>query len=103
VPLPDATPRLLSRALDYLDVGVAFETRNYKPDSPPDDILSQRVFFGATLNLQHVLDRALERRTGNAARRTHQIGRSVLEVLSPPYTILPVVDASRTGGRSGDQ
>jgi hypothetical protein len=49
------------------------------------------------VNLQHLLDRALGENRGRSGRIGGRIGHSVLEVLSPPYTILPVVSGSRTG------
>ena len=88
--------------LDYIDLGMAFETRNYKPDAPPDDIMSQKLFLGVTLNLQQVLEAALGDRTSGVARRTHQIGHATFEVLAPPFSILPLASGRRTGGRSGD-
>ncbi len=102
IPLPSATPPVIESALDYLDVGVALATRNYKPDAPDDEIMSQTLFLGATLNLQHLLDETLGGRPGAAARGTRRVGRAVFEYLAPPYSIVPVVGGRRYGGRSGD-
>lgn len=80
----------------YVDVAVGFETRNYKPDPVgphPDE--RQKLFFAVALNLQGVIDDALEGRSGGAARIGRKIGHGVFELLSPPFTALPVVDASR--------
>jgi hypothetical protein len=77
-------------ALSYLDVGVAFETRKYKPDAPPDAVPTQELFFGVTLDLQKLSDRALRKQ-----RIPRKMAHGVLEVLSPPYTIVPVVGQSR--------
>ena len=98
VPRPAATPRWLGRALDYVDVGVGFRATKYKPD-PPDDppyIRRQRVFLGATIDLQRVVDRALGGRRSHAARVTRTIGHGLLELLSPPASLVPIVQASRS-------
>lgn len=91
LPRPRATPRWVALALDYVDLGLAFETRKYKPDAPPDAVPTQTLYLGATINLQRVLDRALGRR----APGVRGVGNAILEVLAPPYTIAPVVGVRR--------
>ncbi len=95
VPRPRSTPRAVATALDYLDLGVAFEARKFKPDAPPDAIPTQKLFVGVTVNLQRVFDRALTGQRGRGARVGRQVAHGVFEVMSPPYTILPVAAASR--------
>jgi hypothetical protein len=101
VPRPAGTPRWLGRALDYIDVGVGFQATKYKPDPPdgPDDppyVRRQRLFLGATIDLQRVVDRALAGRRSRAARVTRKIGHGLLEMLSPPFSIVPLVETSRS-------
>lgn len=95
VPLPKATPAWLADGLAYLDVGIGFETRRYKPDAPPEAVPTQRVFVGVTLDLQHVLARTLGGRTSRLARTTRSVGTNLFEVLAPPFSILPVVGSTR--------
>lgn len=83
-------PQPLATALTYLDVGVAFETRKYKPDARPGSVATQELFLGVTLDLQRMSDRALRRQ-----RIPRKVMHGVLEVFSPPYTIVPVVSQSR--------
>lgn len=96
VPRPKATPRWASQVLDYVDVGVGFEARRYKPDAPPEAIPTQRIFLGVTVNLQRVIDRALDGRPSRAARATRAVSHHVLEYLAPPFSIVPVLDAQRS-------
>ena len=91
VPGVDRAPRPVATALSYLDVGVAFESRKYKPDAPPGSVATQEVFLGVTLDLQKLSDRALREH-----RTSRKIAHGVLEVMSPPYTIVPVVSQSRS-------
>lgn len=95
VPLPRATPAWLAAGLAYVDVGVGFATRKYKPDAPPEAIPTQHVFVGLTVDLQHVLARTLGGRRSRAARAARAIGTNLFEVLAPPFSILPVVGPTR--------
>jgi hypothetical protein len=78
------------QVLSYLDVGLAFESRKYKPDAPPGTVPTQEVFLGVTLDLQKLSDRALRKQ-----RIPRKMLHGVLEVLSPPYTIAPVLGQKR--------
>lgn len=90
---PAATPRPVAAALEYLDVGVAFATRRYKPDAPPDAAApTQHLYLGIALDVQRVANRLLAPRSTTGRKVAH----GVLEVLTPPYTILPVAGASRS-------
>ncbi len=91
LPWPASTPPVVASALDYLDVGVGFTSRRYKPDAVPTAIPRQRLFVGVAIDLQRVLDRLLERRS----RTGRKVAHGILEVLAPPYSILPVVGTSR--------
>ena len=92
LPRAKAAPKPLATALSYLDVGVAFETRRYKPDAAPDAAMpTQELFVGVTLDLQRLSDRALRKN-----RVPRKIAHGVLEVMSPPYTIVPVASTMRT-------
>jgi hypothetical protein len=91
LPKVRSAPKPFATALEYLDLGVAFETRRYKPDAPPEAIPTQQLFLGATIDLQRVMDRALRKQ-----RITRKVTHGVLEVMSPPYTIVPVVGARRS-------
>lgn len=84
-------PAPLGTALSYLDVGVAFESRKYKPDAPPEAVPTQEVFLGVTLDLQRLSDRALRKQ-----RIPRKLAHGVLEVMSPPYTIVPVASSMRS-------
>ncbi|MEZ4401501.1 MAG: DUF2279 domain-containing protein [Kofleriaceae bacterium] len=95
LPRPAATPRWAATALDYLDLGVGFESRKYKPDAPPEAVPRQHLFLGATVNLQRVLDRTLGRSRRRGLRTTARVGHAVLEHLAPPFSIVPVLGASR--------
>ena len=95
VPLPRATPAWLATGLAYVDVGVGFESRKYKPDAVPEAVPTQRVFVGVTLDLQHVLTRALAGRRSRLARATRAMGVNVFEVLAPPFSIVPVAGPTR--------
>ena len=94
--LPARRPRWTA-PLDFVDVGVGFQATKYKPDPPeqPPYVRRQELFVGVALDVQHLLDRALAGR-GGAARTTRAIGHGLFEVLSPPFTILPVVGAERS-------
>jgi hypothetical protein len=84
--------------LRFVDLSVGFESRGYKPDPPdgePED-RSQRAFVGVSLNLQGVVDAALEGRASRAARIGRKIGHGFLEVFQVPYTTLPVARTSRS-------
>lgn len=93
LPRPAATPRWLGTALDFVDVGVGFQSTKYKPDPPDDPPYERRqhLFVGVALDVQHVLDRALARH-----RVSRTIGHGLFEVLAPPFTVLPVVGADRS-------
>lgn len=94
----DAVPRLTDSRWTgwarYVDVVAGFETRNYKPSpSDPDARRSQSLFVGASINLQHVLERAF----GEPPRRTgHRVGHAFFEVYSPPYTTWRAITSSRS-------
>ena len=96
IPRPRATPDVVATALDYLDIGVGFATRRYKPDAPAGAIPSQHLTVGVTLDLQHVLARVLGGRPSRAARRARAFGDTVFEYLSPPFALVPVVTLDRT-------
>jgi hypothetical protein len=99
VPRPRGVPTALATALDYLDVAIGFETRNYKPDAPATELPWQHVFVGVSVNLQRVLDRGLAGRRSRAARVTREVGTTILEYLAPPFSFVPVVGASRRAGK----
>ncbi len=85
--------------LDYVDLGVGFQARRYKPDPPdgvPRGLRRQDLFLGVTIDLQRVVDRVLGGRTSGAARVTRAIGHGLLEVFSPPSTIVPLVGVGRS-------
>ena len=92
--LPLPRDHVAWRALELFDVGVMFATRQYKPDAPPDTIARQYLSLGVALDLQRLADRYL----GGRASTGRKIAHGMLEVLSPPYTMLPVA----TGKRSAD-
>ena len=89
LPWPESTPPRVRTALEYLDLGVGFRTRRYKPDAVEGTIPTQELYLGVALNLQAVLDRTV----GGKPRRT---GRAIVEHLTPPFTMLPVVSGTRT-------
>ncbi len=79
----------------YVDLAVGFETRNYKPEPPPEDPpepLRQSLFLGVTLNAQGLFDRLLDRR----APRTRKVMHGLFEVFNLPATTLPVLDRTRS-------
>jgi hypothetical protein len=90
LPRPRGTPAMLATALSVLDVGVAFESRKYKPDAPPDSVATQELFLGVTLDLQRLSDRVLAKQ-----RIPRKIAHGILEVMSPPYSIAPVLSQKR--------
>ncbi len=95
LPRVPAVPDAVADALRYVDVGVGFETRKYKPDAVPEAVPTQRLFLGVTIDLQRVVDRALAGRPSRAARTTRSVATNLLEYLAPPFSVLPVLDTSR--------
>ncbi len=97
LPRPASLPRWLDAALDYVDVGVGFRTRSYKPD-PPDDQPSTRqqsLYVTMTLNLQHLVDRALHGRRG-AGGGVRSVLHGLSEMCSLPYSVQPLLGVSRS-------
>jgi hypothetical protein len=82
----------------YLDVAVGYQTRRYRPVPEDRDaaVRKQSMFVGLSLNLQGVIDDALEGRTGRGPRLTRQISHGVFEMMNLPYTTLPVVGGTRS-------
>ena len=83
----------------FVDVGLGFKTRGYKPDPPwvvtdemPDYEMKQSLQLGESLNLQGVFDYLLEDRAPTAGKLTH----GIFELFQPPYTTLPVATGSRS-------
>jgi hypothetical protein len=81
----------------YVDVAVGYETRRYRP--VPEDraaaVRKQSLFIGLTLNLQGILDHALEGQRGGR-KLARQIGHGVFELMNAPYTTLPMLGGSRS-------
>jgi hypothetical protein len=70
----------------FVDVGVGFQTRGYKPPPDPADAITshQTLYVGVSLNAQGVLDYLWRDGHHETARKiTHAIG----EVFNLPYTI----------------
>ena len=70
----------------FVDVGVGFQTRDYKPPPDPGDKLNahQTLFVGVSLNVQGVID-WLGRDGKHETLR--KIGHGLFEVFNLPYTI----------------
>lgn len=73
----------------YLDVSVGYQTRGYRPVLDGSE-RSQELFVGASLNLQAVLDRVVQRR--GVAGVVH----FVTEMYQVPYTTLRIGELQRT-------
>jgi hypothetical protein len=97
-----AVPRLTEprwmRWARYLDLGLGFQSINYKPiPTDPDAIASQHLFLGAAINLQAALEDIYgERYERGRSHVTHHVGHFLFEFVSPPYTTLRVAEASRS-------
>lgn len=83
----------------FVDVAVGWKTRGYKPDPPwqvpdemPDYDMKQTMFLGVTLNLQGVFDYVLGDGRAPLARK---LAHGAFELVSIPYTSLPVLENSR--------
>jgi hypothetical protein len=96
LPLPRSTPPAARTALRYLDLGVGFRTRRYKPDAVEGSTPTQELYVGVGLNLQSLIDRAV----GGTPRKT---GRAIVEHLTPPFTMLPVISGSRVSSGPAPQ
>lgn len=96
--IPGVTDSRWTRWARYVDVVAGYQSINYKPDPvDADKIPSQHLFFGASLNLQTALEDLYGQREQRGVSRTsHRVGHFVLEFLSPPYTTLRMVEASRS-------
>lgn len=96
--IPGVTDSTWSRWLRYVDVGVGFQSQNYKPE--PDDmdaVPSQHLFLGAALNLQTLLEDLYgEKAERGHAHTSHLVGHFALEFVSVPYTTLRVAEGSRS-------
>ncbi len=70
----------------FVDVGVGFQTRGYKPPPDPSDRITARqtLFVGVSLNVQGVID-YLGR--GGDHEILRKIGHGLFEVFNLPYTI----------------
>jgi hypothetical protein len=88
-------PRLRDRTwARFVDVAIGFEARGYKPEQIPVDTshpVSQRLFFGLTLNAQGLFDHLLRGRSEPARKLTH----GMFEVFNVPYSTLPLLDGQR--------
>jgi hypothetical protein len=96
--VPGLTDSRWTRWVRYVDLGVGYQSRNYKPEPmDPDAIPSQHLFFGAALDLQSLLEDLYgEPYDRTRARASHQVGHFLLEFVSPPYTTLRLAEASRS-------
>lgn len=90
--------------LRYIDVGVGYRTRNYKPTPLNDDaIRRQELFFGISLNAQELAQLLLGRRN-KWVRGTGRTLHGITEYLSIPYTTLPLGQFTRrTNSAAADQ
>jgi Predicted periplasmic lipoprotein (DUF2279) len=70
----------------FVDVGVGFQTRDYKPPPDPGDKLNahQTLFVGASLNVQGVIDYVWRDGHHEGLRK---VGHALFEVFNLPYTI----------------
>ena len=70
----------------FVDVGVGFQTRDYKPPPDPTDRISahQTLYLGVSLNVQGAIDYFL--RDGNH-EGLRKVGHGLFEVFNLPYTI----------------
>ncbi len=76
----------------FVDVGVGFGTRNYKP--PPSDpmaVRKQELFLGVSLNAQGLFDYFLDKPS-----KLRKVGHGLFEVFNVPYTALPIIETDRT-------
>ena len=80
----------------FVDVAVGFETRGYKPEQIPVDVMHpvrQELFLGVTLNAQGLFDYLLRGRSEPARKITH----GLFEFFNVPYSTAPVLDRERGG------
>lgn len=69
----------------FVDIGVGFKTRDYKPPptlEPPDVRRTQTLFIGASLNVQGIIDHLLPTRS-----KLRAAGHGLFEVLAPPLSV----------------
>jgi hypothetical protein len=96
--IPGVTDSKWTHWLRYLDVGVGFQSKNYKPE--PDDmeaVPSQHLFLGAAVNLQSLLEDLYgEKAERGHAHVSHLVGHFAFEFVSVPYTTLRVAEGSRS-------
>jgi hypothetical protein len=84
--------------LQFINPVIGFESRNYKPvpSNPAAAPRRQGVLFGVTIDLQAVIDVALDGRPSWVARWGRATGHAIGEVFNLPYSTLPVLTLSRT-------
>jgi hypothetical protein len=71
----------------FLDVGVGYRSRNFKPMPTNGEQREQDLFVGLSFNFQELLDRAV----------THGVLHFIGEMYQPPYTTLPLGGFKRYG------
>lgn len=79
-----------------LDVAVGYEAQGYKPDGmDPALRRTQHVFLGVSVNMQGLIDLALDDADG-AAATARVAGHLVFELVNPPYGSAAVVGPTRS-------
>ncbi len=89
-----SVPQLKDTWLRFVDVGVGFRTRNYKPDVTQRP--RQELYLGIALNSEQLSDALLAHRKSKLARKTNRVLNSITEFMPIPYTTLPVVKFERS-------
>lgn len=79
--------------LQFVNPVLGFESRNYKPEPPPEATAArqQKLYLRLTLDVQAMADAAFGDRASVAARWSYPVGHAIFEVINLPFTTLPLV------------
>ena len=83
----------------FVDLGMGFRSRNYRP-TPDRDVaepIRQDLYAALSFNAQGFFDWVFEQRTSRAARRAHKITHGLFEVFNLPYSSIKLFGGSREG------
>jgi hypothetical protein len=84
--------------LQFVNPVIAFESRNYKPEPPPDSIKlrKQNIFIGVTLDIQACIDEMFIEHRSRLKRWSYRAGHGLFEVVNLPFSTLPIRQMQRS-------